>query len=138
MKDRESKEYILGPVSENEKQWNYILFSFLHFSRSHTFQTFEESITQLLALSDTISYKELPLRLYQIGIKFRDEMTPRYGLMRAREFLMKDMYTFDADIESARRTYGEVSEIYEKLLHKISVPFVKGLAFFLHLFPFKY
>lgn len=60
--------------------------------------THEEEVTSLVA--DTVkSYKELPLRLYQITRKYRDELRPRRGLLRSREFLMKDLYTFDATSE---------------------------------------
>lgn len=61
----------------------------------------------------------------QIGNKFRDEKA-RFGLLRSREFIMKDLYTFDADQESAMKTYEEVNEIYRKLFKFIGVPFVKG------------
>ena len=50
-----------------------------------------------------------PRRLYQISHKFRDELRPRFGMIRANEFCMKDLYTFDRDIEAARQTYSEVS-----------------------------
>ncbi|KAI9488779.1 hypothetical protein BDB00DRAFT_26720 [Zychaea mexicana] len=57
--------------------------------------THEEEITQLVA-SELKSAKQLPIRLYQIGRKYRDEARPRAGLLRGREFVMKDLYTFDA------------------------------------------
>jgi len=60
--------------------------------------THEEEITSLVA-EIVKSYKELPLRLYQITRKYRDELRPRQGLLRCREFLMKDLYTFDVDFE---------------------------------------
>ncbi|KAF0487328.1 putative proline--tRNA ligase, mitochondrial [Gigaspora margarita] len=68
--------------------------------------THEEEITQLVA-NDVFSYRQLPLRLYQIGRKFRDEMRPRAGLLRGREFIMKDLYTFDTTEETALKTYEE-------------------------------
>lgn len=61
----------------------------------------------------------------QIGNKFRDE-NARYGLLRSREFLMKDLYTFDVDQESAIKTYEEVNEVYRKLFQFIGVPFIEG------------
>ena len=73
--------------------------------------THEEEITTLAA-SLVHSYRQLPLRLYQIGEKFRNEARPRGGLLRCREFVMKDLYTFDRSIEEARATYNEVCQVY--------------------------
>src|ERR1700683_1297080 len=58
------------------------------------------------------SYKSLPLILYHIQWKFRDEVRPRFGVMRGREFLMKDAYSFDVDFESARRSYNKMFVAY--------------------------
>lgn len=80
----------------------------------------------MLATISPISYRQLPLRLYQIGPKFRDELKSRFGLMRAKEFLMKDMYTFDVSEETARKTYATVSAAYDRLFRQLEVPFVKG------------
>ncbi|CAG8527983.1 14724_t:CDS:2 [Cetraspora pellucida] len=85
--------------------------------------THEEEITQLIA-SDVFSYRQLPLRLYQTGKKFRDEMRPRAGLLRGREFIMKDLYTFDVTEEAALKTYEEVNEAYKKIFTRIGLPFV--------------
>lgn len=63
---------------------------------------------------------------FQIGNKFRDEVRPRYGLIRSREFIMKDLYTFDIDKEHAMQTYDEISEIYRKLFKYLGIPFTKG------------
>lgn len=93
--------------------------------RISSFKTHEESITSLVASISPISYRSFPLRLYQITPKFRDEMNPRYGLIRAKEFLMKDMYTFDVDMEAAIRTYELVNEQYSNLLNTLNVPFLK-------------
>ncbi|XP_053660111.1 probable proline--tRNA ligase, mitochondrial [Anopheles marshallii] len=87
--------------------------------------THEESITSLLAAIAPVTYRQFPLRLYQISTKFRDEMKPRFGLMRAKEFLMKDLYTFDVDRAHCRETYEEVNEVYGRLFSEIGVPFVK-------------
>ena len=73
--------------------------------------THEEEITALVA-SIANSYRHLPLRLYQIGEKFRNEARPRGGLLRCREFVMKDLYTFDRNVEEARDTYDEVCQVY--------------------------
>lgn len=73
-----------------------------------------------------LSYKQFPLRVYQITNKYRDEIKPRFGLMRAREFLMKDLYTFDIDEYQAKETYRTVCECYEAIFKKIGVTFTKG------------
>ena len=86
--------------------------------------THEEIVTQLVA-SELQSHKQLPLRLYQVTTKFRDEMRPRSGLLRGREFIMKDMYTFDASEEAATFTYDLVCDAYEKMLKQLEVPFIK-------------
>lgn len=83
-------------------------------------------MSDLISSVSPLSYKQFPLRLYQITSKFRDEMKPRFGLMRGREFLMKDMYTFDIDVQSAKRTYDEICEGYNKIFKRIGIDFVKG------------
>jgi prolyl-tRNA synthetase len=83
--------------------------------------THEEAFTELVSSSIT-SWRQLEphgLRLYQVGNKYRDEMRPRFGLMRSREFVMKDMYSFDVDEAASRRTYGDVSRSYGALCHAI-------------------
>lgn len=87
--------------------------------------THEESIAHLLSLTAPTTYRAFPLRLYQISTKFRDEMKPRFGLIRAKEFLMKDLYTFDLDLEAAHQTYNEVSDQYSKIFHSLGIPFEK-------------
>jgi len=76
--------------------------------------THEEIITDLVR-SNVSSYRELPLNLYQIGTKFRDEIRPRFGLLRAREFLMKDGYSFDRDTDGMVRTYELMYEAYGRV-----------------------
>lgn len=80
-----------------------------------------------MSYDDGVPEKCLPLRLFQIGTKFRDEDSPKHGLLRTREFIMKDMYTFDLDKTSAFETYAEMNDIYTKLFNFIGVPFVKGM-----------
>src|SRR6202035_5115357 len=73
--------------------------------------TNEEQITQILR--DAVkSYRDLPKNLYHIQWKFRDEVRPRFGVMRGREFLMKDAYSFDLDVENARQTYYRMFVAY--------------------------
>ncbi|OQS06631.1 prolyl-tRNA synthetase [Thraustotheca clavata] len=68
------------------------------------------------------SPKLLPLRLYQIGRKYRDEIRPRFGLLRAKEFIMKDAYSFDIDREAAEATYRLMVEAYHKILNALKLP----------------
>ncbi len=75
--------------------------------------THEEIITPLVK-SELSSYRDLPKNLYQIATKFRNEIRPRYGLMRAREFVMKDAYSFDADDEGATRSYLAMKDAYTR------------------------
>ncbi|XP_054707160.1 probable proline--tRNA ligase, mitochondrial [Uloborus diversus] len=86
--------------------------------------THEEIATSLLSHLN-ISYKILPLRLYQISSKFRDELNPKLGLLRGREFIMKDMYTYDANEENSEKTYVEICDAYEKLFNSLEIEFVK-------------
>ncbi|KAH9246564.1 hypothetical protein BASA81_015883 [Batrachochytrium salamandrivorans] len=89
--------------------------------------THEEEITSLVA-SLVSSHRQLPLRLYQIGRKYRDELRPRSGLLRAREFIMKDMYSFDSSEEAALDTYTLVQSAYHRILSRIGIPFVVAEA----------
>ena len=82
--------------------------------------TNEEAITDIIRGS-LQSYKELPKVLYQIQWKFRDEIRPRFGLMRGREFLMKDAYSLDIDIESAIRTYDHVFAAYMRTFRDLGL-----------------
>ncbi|MCJ1406997.1 hypothetical protein MMC19_001067 [Ptychographa xylographoides] len=84
--------------------------------------THEEEITSLVA--DAVhSYKDLPLRLYQITRKYRDERRPRQGLLRTREFLMKDLYTFDATKDAALQTYETVRKAYEAFFDEFKIEY---------------
>lgn len=99
LRDRKKDEYALAPTAEEE-------------------------ITRLVA-DEMVSAKHLPLRLYQIGRKYRDEIRPRFGLMRSREFIMKDMYTFDITAASATHTYHEVCRAYHNIFQRIGVRVVQ-------------
>ena len=89
VKDRAGKEWVRGP-------------------------THEEVITTLVA-DEFNSYRQLPVNFYQIQTKFRDEIRPRFGLMRAKEFIMKDAYSFDADDESANASYQRMYDAYARV-----------------------
>lgn len=89
--------------------------------------THEEEITTIVA-NAVKSYKDLPLRLYQVSRKYRDEARPRQGLLRGREFLMKDLYTFDLDEQQARTTYEEVRRAYSAFLDDLRLPYLVATA----------
>ena len=97
IKDRHQRDFCLGP-------------------------THEEVITDLIR-NNIKSYKELPLNLYQIQTKFRDEVRPRYGVMRGREFLMKDSYSFNLDEDSLNESYVLMKEAYKKILDRLGLQF---------------
>jgi prolyl-tRNA synthetase len=96
-KDRHGREYSLGPTAE-------------------------EMVTDLVR-REVKSYRDLPLNLYQIGRKFRDEMRPRFGLMRAREFIMKDAYSFHASDEDAEREYWNMFDTYSRIFSRMELNF---------------
>jgi prolyl-tRNA synthetase len=85
--------------------------------------THEEVITEMVA-AYVSSYKQLPLSLYQIQTKFRDEFRPRFGLLRVREFVMKDAYSFHANVESLNEVYDKFYQAYEKIFARCGIPFV--------------
>ncbi|MHA1566932.1 MAG: proline--tRNA ligase [Alphaproteobacteria bacterium] len=82
--------------------------------------TNEELITDILA-SDVSSYRDLPLNLYHIQWKFRDEVRPRFGVMRGREFLMKDNYSFDLDFAGARHSYNKMFVAYLRTFKRMGL-----------------
>ncbi|HUV30479.1 MAG TPA: proline--tRNA ligase [Acidobacteriota bacterium] len=86
--------------------------------------THEETVTKLVA-GEVKSYRQLPLNLYQIQVKFRDEIRPRFGLMRGREFIMKDAYTFDADEESFGRSYQAMVDAYFAIFRRAGLETTK-------------
>jgi len=89
LKDSGSREWVLSPTAE-------------------------EVITTLAA-NEINSYRQLPKNFYQVSVKFRDEIRPRFGLMRAREFIMKDAYSFDATDEAAQMSYQKMYDVYGKI-----------------------
>jgi prolyl-tRNA synthetase len=84
--------------------------------------THEEIITDL-ARNELRSYKQLPIHFYQIQTKFRDEIRPRFGVMRAREFLMKDAYSFHMDHASLQKTYDQMYQTYSRIFHRCGLNF---------------
>ncbi|KAJ1645863.1 hypothetical protein IWQ61_010266, partial [Dispira simplex] len=89
--------------------------------------THEEEITQLIAREVT-SHRQLPMRLYQVGRKFRDEVRPRSGLLRTREFVMKDLYSFDVDSATAQETYDQVRLTYRHFFDQLGVTYLEARA----------
>lgn len=96
-KDRKEAEFCMGP-------------------------THEEVITDIVR-NTVKSYKQLPLNLYQIQTKFRDEIRPRFGLMRGREFIMKDAYSFDLDDEGADASYSKMYQAYRRIFQRCGLKF---------------
>ncbi|MES2637051.1 MAG: proline--tRNA ligase [Pseudomonadota bacterium] len=84
--------------------------------------THEEVITDI-ARREINSYKQLPLNFYQIQTKFRDEIRPRFGVMRAREFMMKDAYSFHTNFESLSKTYAEMHQAYSNVFTRLGLKF---------------
>ncbi|MBX7490754.1 proline--tRNA ligase [Helicobacter turcicus] len=84
--------------------------------------THEEVITELVK-ANVKSYKQLPLHLYQINLKFRDEMRPRFGLMRAREFIMKDGYSFHSSFEDLKREFDLMEQTYSRIFTRLGLDF---------------
>ncbi len=96
-KDRHTNEFVLGP-------------------------THEEVITDL-ARNELKSYKQLPANFYQVQTKFRDEIRPRFGVMRSREFVMKDAYSFHVDQESLQETYDNMYNAYCRIFTRLGLNF---------------
>src|SRR5262245_58565518 len=84
--------------------------------------THEEVITDI-ARKEIRSYRQLPLNLYQIQTKFRDEIRPRFGVMRAREFMMKDAYSFHASYDDLQREYRNMYDAYSRVFSRLGLKF---------------
>ena len=78
-----------------------------------------EEVITTLARTEIRSYRQLPINLYQIQTKFRDEIRPRFGVMRAREFIMKDAYTFDIDEHGMGNSYEVMYQAYERIFQRL-------------------
>jgi len=85
--------------------------------------TCEENITAMIGeIRKHISFKHLPIKLFQINTKYRDEMEAKNGLLRGREFMMKDLYTFDKDVASSTSTYSIISSAYSRIFSRLALP----------------
>ena len=102
LKDRNQRDFLLGP-------------------------THEEIISELVR-KEVSSYKQLPLTLFQIQTKFRDEIRPRFGVMRAREFIMKDAYSFHLSQESLQKTYDAMYKAYSRIFERLGLDFRPVIA----------
>jgi prolyl-tRNA synthetase len=91
--------------------------------RDYVFGPTHEEVVTDLARNELRSYKQLPVTFYQIQTKFRDEIRPRFGVMRAREFLMKDAYSFHIDEASLNETYWEMYEVYSRIFTRAGLRF---------------
>ncbi len=112
---------------EESGRWNYYGRELLRFKDRHNHNaclgpTHEEVITDLVR-NEIHSYKQMPINLYQIQAKFRDEIRPRFGIMRCREFIMKDAYSFDADEEGANKSYEIMKETYNRIFRRCGLNF---------------
>src|SRR5688572_20382449 len=97
LKDRHQRDYCYGPTAEE--------------------------VVSDIVRREIKSYRQLPLNLYQIQIKFRDEIRPRFGVMRGREFLMKDAYSFHTDKDSLDATYREMHDCYSRIFTRLGLKF---------------
>ena len=102
LKDRHERDYCVGP-------------------------THEEVITDLVR-KEIASYKQLPVNFYQIQTKFRDEIRPRFGVMRSREFIMKDAYSFHLDEASLKETYQTMYDAYTRIFTRLCLDFRPVIA----------
>lgn len=84
----------------------------------------QEEVATLLVMADLPSYRDLPVNLYQIEWKYRDEFRPRFGLLRGREFLMKDAYTFDRDEEGMARSYDAMLQAYRRVFDRCGLSYM--------------
>ena len=84
----------------------------------------QEEVVAPLVAGELPSYRDLPVNLYQIGWKYRDERRPRYGLLRGREFLMKDAYSFDVDQDAMRRSYDVMLQAYHRVFQRCGLDYL--------------
>ena len=118
---------MLLPVEEFKKSGRYELFGPSIFklndryNRPYVLGPTHEEFFAVAAMMKSKSYKDLPYTLYQIGNKYRDEVRPRLGLIRTREFTMKDAYSFDKDLESCDKSYKKQFDAYNKIFKEIGI-----------------
>jgi prolyl-tRNA synthetase len=131
--DRAGAQELLMPISspaelwQESGRWEHYGKELMRFKDRHERDfclgpTHEEIVTDLVRRS-VRSYRELPMNLYQIQTKFRDEVRPRFGLMRGREFIMKDAYSFHTDIDDCRREYDNMYQTYKRIFTRCGLSF---------------
>ncbi|MCL2293308.1 MAG: proline--tRNA ligase [Spirochaetes bacterium] len=129
---RECQEVLMPAVQpaelwEESGRWKYYGHELLRFkdrkNSDYCFGPTHEEVITDMARKILTSYKQLPLNLYQIQTKFRDEIRPRFGLMRGREFIMKDAYSFDINEEDAKKSYKLMYEAYNAIFERINLKF---------------
>ena len=112
---------------QESKRWAEYGPELLRFKDRHQrdfcFGPTHEEVVSDLVRQEVKSYRQLPLNLYQIQTKFRDEIRPRFGVMRAREFLMKDAYSFHADVASLEQTYRTMYDCYSRIFTRLGLKF---------------
>ena len=112
---------------QESKRWDFYGKELLRFKDRHDREfcygpTHEEVITDIIR-KDVKSYRQLPVILYQIQTKFRDEVRPRFGIMRGREFMMKDAYSFHTDEADTQKTYGQMAQAYANVFTRCGLEF---------------
>lgn len=131
--DRAGAQELLMPITspaelwQESGRWEFYGKELLRFKDRHERDfclgpTHEEIITDLVRRS-VRSYRELPFNLYQLQTKFRDEVRPRFGLMRGREFIMKDAYSFHADVADCKREYENMYQTYKRIFTRCGLSF---------------
>jgi prolyl-tRNA synthetase len=136
--DAAGAQEVSAPILQPHELWrqtgrdvdygpNLCVFEDRHGRRNALAPTAEEVITSIVA-AEVSSYKQLPINLYQINEKFRDEFRPRFGVLRSREFIMKDAYSFDADSPGLDKSYQAMYDAYCRIFERCGVKYVVVLA----------
>ena len=133
MNEKDASEVIMPsliPIEIFEKTGRANSFGPFMFSlhdrvgRKYALGPTDEEVFALVSLNKVKSYKDLPYTIYQIGTKFRDEMRPRLGLIRTREFTMKDAYSFDVDYDGLDVSYQKMFDAYKKIFTEVGLNYV--------------
>ena len=132
--DRAGAQEVSAPILQPHELWhqtgrdvdygaNLCVFEDRHGRKNALAPTAEEVVTSVVA-GEVSSYKQLPVNLYQINEKFRDEFRPRFGVLRSREFIMKDAYSFDADLAGLDASYQAMYDAYCRIFERCGVKYV--------------
>lgn len=136
--DRSGALELLMPILQPENLWrksnrweaygSELLRVIDRHKNAFCFAPTHEEVATDIACQELLSYKQLPINFYQIQTKFRDEIRPRFGLMRSREFLMKDAYSFDLDVKGMQATYDKMYDAYVRIFTRLGLNFRAVLA----------